>query len=68
MDNLITGLIAVIIFLAFVFGLAESIGALPFFIIVLIVAIMLVTDFYQSAREGLREDEADNFDPPPGPE
>ncbi len=68
MDNLITGLIAVIIFLAFVFGLAESIGALPFFFIVLIVAIMLVTDFYQSAREGLREDEADNSEPRSRPE
>ncbi len=68
MDNLITGLIAVAIFLAFAFGLAESIGALPFFLIVLIVAIMLVTDFYQSAKEGLSGDEADKFDPPPGPE
>ncbi len=59
MDNLITGLIAVAIFLAFVFGLAESIGALPFFLIVLIVAIMLVTDFYQSAREGLNQENND---------
>ncbi len=59
MDNLITGLIAVAIFLAFVFGLAESIGALPFFLIVLIVAIMLVTDFYQSAREGLKQENND---------
>ena len=68
MDNLITGLIAVIIFLAFVFGLAESIGALPFFLIVLIVAIMLVTDFYQSAKEGLSGNEGDNSEPPSRPE
>lgn len=63
MDNLISGLIAVVIFLAFVFGLAESIGVLPFFLIVLIVAIMLVTDFYQSAREGLRDDAPKDSDP-----
>ncbi len=68
MDNLITGLIAVVIFLAFVFGLAESIGALPFFLIVLIVAIMLVTDYYQSAREGLRGDEAEDSEPRSRPE
>ena len=56
MDNLITGLIAVIIFLAFAFGLAESIGAVPFILIVTIVAVMLITDFYQSAREGLEQE------------
>ncbi len=68
MDNLITGLIAVVIFLAFVFGLAESIGALPFFLIVLIVAIMLVTDYYQSAKEGLRGDEPEDSEPRSRPE
>ena len=63
MDNLITGLISVAIFLAFVFGLAESIGALPFFIIVLIVAILLVTDFVQSSKEGLRQENQKNSGP-----
>ena len=53
MDNLITGAIAVAIFLAFVLGLAVSIGTIPFGIIVVIVSIMIVTDFYQSAKEGL---------------
>lgn len=56
MDNLITGLIAVVIFLAFVFGLAHSIGELPFFLIVLVVSALLVTDFYQSSREGLKHE------------
>lgn len=55
MDNIITGAIAVAIFLAFTGGLAESIGALPFILIVIIVAVMLSIDFYQSAKESLEE-------------
>ncbi len=55
MDNLITGFIAVGIFLAFVLGLAVSIGTIPFGIIVVIVSGLIVTDFYQSAKEGLKE-------------
>ena len=56
MDNLITGFIAVGVFLAFVLGLAGSIGTIPFTIIVLIVSAMIVTDFYQSAKEGLKQE------------
>ena len=56
MDNIITGAISVVIFLAFVGGLAESIGAVPFIIIVLIVGIMLLIDFYESAKEGLQRE------------
>jgi choline-glycine betaine transporter len=56
MDNIITGAIAVAIFLAFVLGLAESIGALPFAVIVIAVCIMIVTDFVQSAKAGLKEE------------
>ena len=56
MDNIITGAIAVAIFLAFVLGLAESIGALPFVLIVVIVSAMICTDFYQSAKQGLKEE------------
>jgi len=56
MDNLITGLVAVAVFLAFVLGLANSIGAIPFTIIVLIVSGMIVTDFYQSAKQGLDQE------------
>lgn len=53
MDNIITGAIGVIIFMAFVLGLAESIKALPFMIIVVAVCAMLCVDYYQSSREGL---------------
>ena len=56
MDNIITGAIAVAIFLAFTGGLAESIGAIPFILIVIIVGAMLCVDFYQSAKEGLEEE------------
>jgi len=56
MDNIITGAIAVAIFLAFVLGLAHSIGELPFVLIVVIVSAMICTDFYQSAKEGLKEE------------
>jgi hypothetical protein len=55
MDNLITGLIAVAVFLVFVLGLAASIGTIPFAIIVLIVSGMIVTDFYQSAKQGMKQ-------------
>jgi len=56
MDNLITGLIAVAVFLAFVLGLAASIGTIPFAVIVLIVSGMIVTDFYQSAKQGMKQE------------
>ena len=54
MDNLISGLIAAAIFVPFVGGLAVSIGVVPFAIIVVIVVAMMLIDFYQSARDGLR--------------
>jgi len=54
MDNIITGAISVAIFMAFVLGLAGSIKALPFAIIVIVVCAMLCTDYFQSAREGLQ--------------
>ena len=56
MDNVITGAIAVVIFLAFVLGLADSIGKTPFVLIVVIVSVMIVTDYYQSAKEGLKKE------------
>jgi len=55
MDNLITGFIAVTVFLAFTIGLAVSIGTLPFILIVVFVAGLIVTDFYQSAKAGLKD-------------
>lgn len=56
MDNIITGAIGVGMFLAFSLGLAESIGTLPFAVIVISVCIMLVIDFVQSSKEGLEEE------------
>ena len=56
MDNIITGAIAVTIFLLFAGGLAKSIHAVPFIIIVAAVGIMLLVDFYQSAKEGLQKE------------
>ena len=56
MDNIITGAISVAIFMAFVLGLAGSIKALPFAIIVIVVCAMLCTDYFQSAREGLQSE------------
>ncbi len=54
MDNLISGLIAAAIFIPFVGGLAVSIGAVPFAIIVVIVVAMMLIDYFQSVRDGLR--------------
>jgi nitrogen fixation-related uncharacterized protein len=56
MDNLITGLIAVAIFLAFVIGLAVSIGSIPFSIIIGLVSVMMLVDFYESIKEGFQQD------------
>lgn len=56
MDNLITGAIAVAIFLSFVLGLAGSIGKIPFAIIAVIVSVLLCIDYYQSAKQGLKDE------------
>ena len=60
MDNVITGLIALAVFLAFVLGLASSIGAIPFTIIVIIVSGMITLDYYQSAKQGLEKEKNNN--------
>ena len=56
MDNLISSAIAVAVFLAFVIGLAVSIKSIPFAVIILIVSIMILIEFFQSAKEGLKND------------
>ena len=56
MDNMITSVIAAIIFIAFTAGLAESIGEGPFIVIVAIVIVMMGYDVYQSIREGYSDD------------
>lgn len=63
MDNIITGAIAVVMFLAFAGGLAESIGEIPFILIVIIVGAMLCIDFYESAKEGLQQERKINAGP-----
>lgn len=52
MDNMITGVLSAALFMAFVFGLANSIGAIPFMAIVACVSIMLVVDLVQSVKQG----------------
>ena len=51
MDNAITGLIGILLFLAFVGGLAHSIGATPFIVIVVMIGAMAVYDYYESVRD-----------------
>jgi len=58
MTNLITGLIGIVLFLAFVGGLAQSIGAVPFILIVIIIGAMALYDFYESVRESRQQDAA----------
>jgi hypothetical protein len=50
-------------FLAFAGGLAESIGEIPFILIVIIVGAMLCIDFYESAKEGLQQERKKNAGP-----
>ena len=54
MDNIITGFVAVAIFLAFIIGLAFSIKSIPFAVIVAAVSVMILVDYYQSSKEGLK--------------
>jgi len=56
MDNLISSLIGVAVFLAFIIGLAVEIKSIPFTIIVLAVSVMVLIEFFQSAKEGLKND------------
>lgn len=52
MDNIITGVLSAALFMAFVIGLAVSIDAVPFMIIVGIVCLMVLTDLLQSIKQG----------------
>lgn len=55
MDNMITGILSVGLFISFVAGLAESIGAVPFIIIVALVSIMVLVDLVQSIKQSFVE-------------
>jgi len=48
MDNIITGVFGVGLFMAFIIGLSESIGALPFVLIVVAVSAMALYDLYEN--------------------
>ena len=52
MDNIITGVLSALLFIAFVAGLAVSIGEVPFIIIVGIVSVMVLVDLTQSIKQG----------------
>jgi len=54
MDNIITGIIGVGIFLAFIGGLAQSIGKAPFVIIVIMISAMALYDLYENIRNDLK--------------
>lgn len=51
MDNLIAGVVASALFLAFAVGLASSIAEPPFMIIVAIVSVMMLVDLVQAVRK-----------------
>ncbi len=55
MDTVLSTIIGAVIFLAFVIGLAVSIGSLPFAIIVAFVSAMMLLDFYQTGRDALKK-------------
>ena len=55
MDNIITGIFGIGLFIAFIGGLAESIGALPFILIVLFVGSMAAYDFYENVRDSRKD-------------
>lgn len=55
MDNNIAGLFGIVLFLAFIGGLAESIGKVPFMVIVVIIGAMAAYDYYESVRDQRKE-------------
>jgi len=62
MDNNIAGLFGIVLFLAFIGGLAESIGKTPFIVIVVIIGAMAVYDYYESVRDQRKEAAAKSAD------
>jgi len=55
MDNIITGAFGIGLFLAFIGGLAESIGELPFIIIVVGIGSLALYDYYENVRDARKE-------------
>lgn len=55
MDNIITGIFGVGLFLLFIIGLAESIGSIAFGVIVATISVMALYDLYQNIRDARRQ-------------
>ena len=55
MDNLISSILAATVFIAFVAGLANSIGETPFIVIVTIVIVLMSIDVVQSIKRGFEK-------------
>lgn len=58
MDNLICSILGVGVFTAFVAGLANSIAAVPFIVIVGIVLLMVFYDMREQVKIGFAEEKA----------
>jgi len=58
MDNIITGILGMGLFVAFIGGLAETIGKAPFIVIVVGVAAMALYDLYENIRDARKGDKA----------
>lgn len=58
MDNMISGVLSVIVFAAFTLGLAQSIGAVPFIVIVAVVLAMVLYDLRASVKDGFADERA----------
>lgn len=54
MDNIITGIIGLALFLLFVGGLAQSIGSVAFGIIVAVIGVMALYDLWENIRDARR--------------
>lgn len=55
MLHLITGAIGLMMFLLFIGGLAESIGAIPFIIIVIVIGALAATALWQDIRDAMKD-------------
>lgn len=55
MDNIITGAFGLVVFMAFIGGLAHSIDKLPFTIIVVGISAMALYDFYENVRDARKQ-------------
>ena len=57
MDSIITGVIGIALFLLFVGGLAESIGAPPFILIVIVICGAAIYGMYEEIKSNQASDQ-----------